>query len=455
MYCWIRYTDTGTRRYLLGLWVVFLFGCGVIESMAVLPFMVAWHAWFLARRHVTRTLPMIAVAVAFVTAHFWFAPKQVSGFYAMHLDGSIVTTTLEYWRMAAGSLGNNSVALAIAMAITVALLTFAIRATLRRDWIPLVFLGWAAAPLVPVLPLRDHITGYYATVPLIGVSMLVGYTLVGVRRPTRVVATILLGVYVIGAGMTTWQFSRWWHDRSKGIERLVRAVSDVRGQYPDRVILLEDVGRDMFEGQLYYMPFVPLGIRDVLLAPGSERLVEGLAHPEDYLASAGYASQLAQEHRLVVVRVNGDRVTRVTDAPAPSGEDTAAVPWRIEMNLARSDRYLLDGWYSAEVTGRWMGRHGTLTIHAPASGTAQLHVQGYCPPDALRHGPVHLTVTIDGQASPPVDLRAAGRFAFAFPVPAGSTGRLSMRVDLQLDQTFRPAMDQRDLGLFATSVEVQ
>lgn len=47
----------------------------------------------------------------------------------------------------------------------------------RRRWVAGFFAAWFVIVLSPLLPLRDHLTEYYLTIPLLGFSMLAAHGL--------------------------------------------------------------------------------------------------------------------------------------------------------------------------------------------------------------------------------------------------------------------------------------
>src|ERR687897_689224 len=66
----------------------------------------------------------------------------------------------------------------------------------RRERFALFGLVWFLATLAPILPLKNHISAYYLTVPCLGVAMVLGVA--AVRRPIWAMLPVL--VYVTGSG---------------------------------------------------------------------------------------------------------------------------------------------------------------------------------------------------------------------------------------------------------------
>jgi hypothetical protein len=196
------------------------------------------------------------------------------------------------------------------------------------------------------------------------------------------------------------------------------------------------------------------GIKDVFLDGRAYPWSGDVAQPEDFFVSRIYAAQLSAAGRLSIFRVDDDRLIDVTQSRVRSWPRLEGPAARVNLSDAQHSG-LLDGWEAAEPTGRWMGKTASVTIHTPESGDDLLYVAGYCPADALRGGPVRLTISIEGERQPPVDITRAARFSFSFRPPGGTIGRTSMRVDLDVDRTFRPNPNSPERGLLVTTIEVR
>jgi hypothetical protein len=77
-----------------------------------------------------------------------------------------------------------------------------------------------------------------------------------------------------------------------------------------------------------------------------------------------------------------------------------------------------------------------------------LHVEGFCSARQIEEGPLAVTVSVDGQAYPPVLLdRGDAAFKFSFPLPSELVGKERIEVSVEVDRTFTVASDPRPLGL--------
>src|SRR6202008_1289781 len=83
--------------------------------------------------------------------------------------------------------------------ILAALAAFTVAQVRRGKKAPLFFAAWFGILLAPVLPLRNHLSEYYLTLPTIGLAMLAGWALVSDWRspPLRkAAAAALLLIYL-------------------------------------------------------------------------------------------------------------------------------------------------------------------------------------------------------------------------------------------------------------------
>lgn len=325
----VLYADTGRSKYLYAQWAVFLFGLGVIESIVVYPLMAAAFAILYARTATRHALSMVAVSLAFVLARLWLAPAQDSGPYALHLGFSLLRTLFAYWQLAAGS-GDSAAQIGVAAAVTGVLVVFAARRVLQRDYLPLLFLAWFILPLAPVLPLRDHVTGYYLTIPFLGIAALSGHAVAvwwngpGWRRPWFSTAvTILTAGYILVSARATDFASRWWYARSKRVEMTFEVVAAAHAGHPGKVIVLEDVDNDLFWSCVIYRPFRLAGVTEVYLAPGAGSRVTipgSFPRLSEWMLSSPAARTLKDQDRLVVLQLTNAGFVDITNSWSPPVE---------------------------------------------------------------------------------------------------------------------------------------
>ncbi|MEO7649073.1 MAG: hypothetical protein ABIZ80_01275, partial [Bryobacteraceae bacterium] len=87
---------------------------------------------------------------------------------------------------------------------------------------------------------------------------------------------------------------------------------------------------------------------------------------------------------------------------------------------------------------------------------AKLELNVYCVPEQVRSGPLRLTVTADGARLAPAEIAKCGQMLQrTFNLPASLAGKETIEVVVEVDRTFRPADETRDLGLVFGSFEVK
>jgi hypothetical protein len=241
----LRHVETG--RWSLYIWqcVVFLLGFGALETIVAYPLVVGAYCLLAARRHAWKALPLAAPSALYAAAHLWLIPRAASGPYALHFDQTVLATLWKYTAWLLGPvrysevapLGGTAAAVtAVAMAATlVAAVGFA-RGNDRA--LGLFGLAWFVLTLAPVLPLRDHASDYYLTIPAIGLAIAVAAV---VRAAPRFGRAAWLAVYIwcsigfVRAGMVT------LYDRSQAARQFIAAVQEIRRQHPGKTILLTGV----------------------------------------------------------------------------------------------------------------------------------------------------------------------------------------------------------------------
>lgn len=437
----LRHIETGERRYYVFMWFAFLAGFGAMESNVVFPMLAASYTLLCAPRYFRKTLPLLAASAAYTVFHFAIAPRQPSGPYAMHFDISIVRTFWSYWRWAFEPLNMNAFtglpewsAKAFMAMATLALIVWVARQSLG---LPHVLVLWFGILLAPVLPLRDHVTDYYLTLPLIALAMLAACALARAYESTRqwkILATVLLATYLAQSVPSARGAAKWWHDRTIEAKRLVLPVFALHEKDPARLIVLEGVDDTLFWSAVAHYPFrLPAGTY-VYLAPGSEARVA--ARPEtgfdvaNFVLPAGRKREDFLLYNAATGRL-GEPPSRRVDAADPAQAS-----------------HLGAGWYEGESGHRWMSGRATVRMAAPSDAAQRLYLNGYCPAALLSSGPVGMTVLVDGQALQPARLTAGDQpFTFDFALSTSLAGKLNMEVAVELERTFRVPSDTRDLGV--------
>jgi hypothetical protein len=283
-----RYLDSGLRRDLALSWAAYAASFGAMETSAVFPALATAMCLAVAREKLRLALWFWPASILFFLLHMKLVPKMAGGSYGMHFDGSVAVSLGRYWlwcfepvNLAAFTWFTEPVARWAAAAFSFLLAIFVLGRARRGDFIPLLFLAWFAILLGPVLPLKDHVTDYYLTVPLSALAAL-GATAFAAswshRYPVRAGAVLMLVYYLAISIPSAHGAARWWHQRGQAAERLVRHVFAVRSANPGKILLLDGVTDEQFWSALAHYPFVERGKTYVYLTPGTERRIQ--PHPE-------------------------------------------------------------------------------------------------------------------------------------------------------------------------------
>lgn len=459
----LRHIETGDRRYWFWQWAVFLLGFGALEINVVYPALAVAYTLCCARSFVKKALWLFVASGAYTALHMWIAPKETSGSYAMYFDGRLFETLGEYLTWAAGPIrltllyvqgGWLTFAVWATGAILLALAAFAAWQISRRRLLAAFFIAWFLILIAPVLPLRDHVTGYYVMLPAIGFAGLGAWAFAtawsaGWRWRTPAIAFV--AVYLACNVVVVREAVAYNYQRSQQIGRLVWGVEQVSRMHPRKAILLTNISSDLFWGGVFDRPFRMIGASEVYLAPGSEGVIE--KHPElgdimPYILPPGAALRALDEGRAVVYAFEGGRLRNKTTlfhviAKARWTED---MPQRVDAGEPLFAAQMGPEWYEIESGFRWMPKKATVKLGGPKSAQEKLHVSGFCAGALLEKGPVSMTVMIDGLQLDAVKLEKAGRFDASFVLPPQFLKAREVTVAVEVDRVHVESGGGRPLG---------
>jgi hypothetical protein len=469
----LLHIETGKRRYYALQWVSFLLGFGALEIIVVYPAIAASYAFLAARKHFRKTLWLFPPSALYVFVHWHYAPAPAAGPYMMHWDAGILATLWTYWQWTLGPARLDLasivlpgwIVLAATLALTLALLGFASYQLRRQNWAVAFPLLWFLILLAPVLPLRDHLSDYYLTMPAIGMAILGAWATVAAWRSrwyARTAAVLLAAIYVASSLPVARAVTRWNYRLARESRGLVQGLVRARQLHPGKLILLTDVPSDLFWGTVYHKAYLVAGVQDVYLAPGSEESIQ--PHPEldavsNYVLPSAVALRALDEDRAVVYSDEGDRlrnVTQVVRATARARWGEPKLPSRIDAGSPLFADQLGQSWYPVEGTYRWMPKRATAFLRGPTAPGEQLHLSGFCPVQLVKTKPLILTASVDGVVVGQAQISKAGApFDLAFPMPVPSVGKAKVEVTLEVDRTFVVPSDGRTLGLVFGTIAVR
>jgi hypothetical protein len=473
LYLLMRYTETGERRYKIGEWVVFLLGFGALELNVVYPALAAGYTLLspydgppglpTRRRRALGTLPMFAVSILYTAIHTWVAPPSTTGGYAMHFGASLLRTLAVYWTWSVGPvyletpphLRHWMLITAIAI-VSLGLLVFLVR-KLRAGYTAALFgIVWYLVTFAPTLPLRDHMTEYYPYIPVIGLAWLGAWGLTEAWNrggAARTAAVALAALYVALVVPRTVRASYWNYGLTEKAHDLVAGVARARQLHPGKAILLDNVDEGEFLNAIRDKAFALIHAQQIYLTPGSEKRLTQDAEwgrVEDYVLDPSVAVQALDRGEAEVYDVRGGTLRNITSQYRLTLQ-SAGLPLRVSVSDSLTAYLLGSGWYALDIDHRWMGKRATLRLGAPAEPERRLYVTGY---SAEALGPAEMKVLVDGVALPAASVRP-GPFSVAFGLPDSVAGKSEMQVAVEVNKTFRPPGDPRDLGLSFGVFEVR
>jgi hypothetical protein len=285
-YWFIVYTQTGEKRYYLWQGAAFVLGFGALEINVVYPALVAIYALCFARRHLIRTVPLFIVSAAYALLHRSIAPAQTTDVYRMYFDSSLLWTFFTYCKWATGV---DRLVIALMrpawpfIAMECVVIACLLMVVLVKGKPALLFIGWFVIVLAPLLPLRNHISNYYLTVPTIGLAMLGAWGISSAwerGRGAGIAASVVALLYAVPMIWDTRMESRFNYLASTQVKALVLGVQSVHQANPGKMILLTGISDRLFLTGIYDDPFRVLGIPNVFVA--------GKTSPDDVTGALVY-----------------------------------------------------------------------------------------------------------------------------------------------------------------------
>lgn len=479
---YIRYLDTGERKFWWWQLVVFSLGFGALEINVVYPALAA--AWLLFADiqsrdrkgevgRLTTILPQAAISILYFIAHRLAVPLPATGVYTLHFDTSVLKNLALYWKWSivpeALERFGHSHRLGILALVTgsLSITAYFVTELHNRRHTVLFFLSWFAITLAPVLPLSDHRSAYYLTIPSIGLAMLGAAAAGQYWRSSfmqRAFMTIPIGVYFFVMIPVTRAETRWWLDQSLQVRTLVLGVVAATHTHPGKVIVLDGVSTELYNISLEASPFPSFGISDVYLTPESALTIHPSALPEGFAALLPAPEALwhgITHDEVVVYSLESDRLRNITKAYARQMASRAVdlvssdrLPSRVDVGNTLYSWLLGPAWLPPEGGVRWMPGSATLRLGVPPGGGASLELDGTCPETQLLAAPRHLMVLVDGV--PVGDTRIydpESDFRRLFPMPAVLAGRKSVEVEIRVDPVDRK--DGQDYGLVFGNIAIR
>ena len=474
----MRWDETGQRKFWWWQLVVFGLGFGVMEVNVVYPALTAAYAVFVARKEhrrrlLTSVVPLAVISVVYFIVHRMVAPLSTSGGYSIQVDARMFQGLGIYWRwtiLAKAWLENGQPRwweLAFFWITTAALLYFIVREAANRRYIVLFFVFWFLTALAPMLPLPDHRDDYYLTIPLIGFASLAAWGVVQawqsrVSYAAGIAALIVVAAWIVPMIMTTRSGVAAWIDRSREAQNLVLGVVAAHETHPDKAIVLDGMTTPLYNDVVGQFAFYPFGVRTVYMTPAAASRIQPEDSPEilEKLVLGQAIMKHAVTHdEVVVYSFLGDHLRNITrdwQRKSLIPEDIMdREPRRVEVGDSLWAYLLGPEWYPLEPGFRWMPRRATVRLGGPKEPGARLLLAGYCPEEQLKTGPLHLLVSVDGIPLKNAEIdNPETDFRRLFDIPASLTGRASVEVAITVDKVFHDA-GGRELGLDFGTIAIE
>lgn len=466
--CLLRWLETGTGGWFTAQTGFFLLGFGALEVAVVYPALATVWCWLEGRRLPRALLWLWLASAVFTAAHMLLIPKPAEGVYARHWDLSMARSYAQYWSLAlAGDLDPAHWPIpwlprrVVAALVGLAALVWLALAWRTRNRLALFGLAWFTVTIAPVLPLRDHVMDYYVAIPSIGVAWLAATALAAAWR-SGVAAVVLmslpLGLHLLYGGAAHRTASQWRYQWGLDARYLFHALERAVEAHPGKLITVTGIGNNLFWSgfadslNLFDARICldPVSAEAVRVPPGFPGLDKEICSPAELGEAAGtrrLAAYRWEARRLkAITKLYVHRMPRAWLGLPPSRmdlEDPAFAPW------------LGDGWHSPEAGGRWMALRATATVAAPDRAGRRLSIYGYRPPESLTR-PVWLRARVDGVEAGRILLDASNAsFRLELPLPAPRPGVHALRLELEVDRTFRAPGDRRELGVVVSRIAWQ
>ena len=463
-YLFLRYTETGQRKFYWPQWITFVLGFGALEINAVYPAIAALYALIFARRYLMSTLPMFAVSGAYALVHRIAAGSQQDFYYDMDFHvRALVKVFNQYWNILLGIPAFVHLhglarwwSVSGVFLLTAAILGFVAWQAWQRQFLPLFLLGWFLIILSPLIPLHNHVTDYYVCVPAIGIAMLAAYAMsLAWQRgwaPTVLAAALAL-LYLIPSARMSRQAQSYNFEQSRNVRSLIQSVAYAKRIHAGKTILLKDVDSDLFYSAIYDSPFHIFGWNDVFVVPEARAHITEDPHmgpadvyflPESAVAEAlnlGSAEVYAIENRRLR-NVTRAYTAMISARPAPQ------LPSAVDVGTAYFKDELGEGWFNLENGFRWSGKHAVIYMRGPASSGQKLYVHGFATEPQLALGPLHFSLAAGGHEEPAQVIdRTNSEFRFQYNLPDDLVGQPRIEIAFTLDRALHLPTDVRELGL--------
>ena len=460
-YCLVEFVHTGERRFWVWQWVAYLTGFLALEVSVVYPAVACLFVWIAGRQYFRRALWLWVPALAFTGLHFLLIPKTTTPVYKMTFDLGILTNLGHYAFKAVGPTELDKYIQGspgpwgwwIAIIASVLLVIFLSVCLLKREWLPLMGLAWFVLFFAPLLPLQNHVSEYYTTIPSFGFAMLIGCAFASAVRASWAIGIpviLFAGVFVYCEAMQTVEMEQWYRTHSGQMHTFLNGIDELAHRREVEAVFIAGVDDELYISGLLDDPFRLYGIRRAYLLPGSEAAIHSVPKESITLRTDHEtADRLIASGNTIVAAFDGRGIVDVTNIYRAMLNGRSKWTSVQTVDPVASSR-LGPGWHDVENGFRWMPRKATVKLDVPDAGTtAHLIVSVYCPQMLIDQagGKLELRAWIDGK---PFGTRPLpeGRNQLEFDaLSKDMAGRKQLEITLEVSHVVMPPGDGRELGV--------
>ena len=467
----LRYVDTGRVRHYVAMWSTFLLGFGALELNVVFPAIACLYTFLFARRYLMRVAPMFLVAVTYAVWHRSVGRSFANELYAMNYHPmSLIWTFAQYTWLSVTALAAARVVelpdtafYACSIGVLIALGGFVAWMLWKRQWLIVFFVGWYVITLGPYLPLANHVSDYYLTIPTIGLAMLGGWAIsLGWRARTarKAIAVVAVLLFAVPCVWQAWTLSHWYSAKSRRVRDLVRGVAAAHARSPKTMIVLHGVDDDLFWLGLFDQPEAALGLPKIYMTAETQATLSPLRNEDisDRFLPESVTVAAVQKGQAAVYDVSQRRLRNISSVYTrlkSVSNDAASLPRFIDAANPLFAPFLGEGWYEIADGLRWTTKRAVLRIAGPGSGGKNIRVRGRVVEAHTAAGPLSVTLWVN-ESKVGTQAIAQGTVVFElnFPLPAEVLAATEMMVALETNRTVSPATDPRPFGLAMGTVAV-
>ena len=470
LHFFIRFCDTGLRKYYALQWAVFLFGFGVLEENVVYPFLAATFSLLYARRYLAKALWMVPVSIVYAVLHHAFAKAAHEGIYAIELGAKTLPALSTYWIYSVWPLAFDTffqippaVALFEIGAVSLVLLGFVLLRNFRE---PAALLGvaWYLITIGPYLLVPNHICDYYPVVPTIGLAILAASAIkwaVSNGTIARIIAATMALSFVIPSGLTAYLQCRKARSESEAARSLIMPFDRLSSKSKNKTIFIQGIDDQLFQSTFYHAPFRLIGMQHVYMTPDDEAKLSpwvGRSDFSEYTRPEPEVLRSLYGGSGLAFRYAGLQVVNETVAYRTILKDklkSQGIPMSMEPANVLFEEYFKEGWHRVEDEHRWMSQRASFTIGSRNSTGQSLHVYATCTGPQQADAPFVMTARVNQLAigsSQRID-RCDAESDLLFPLPDGHGEQLEVTLSLNKASIFPP--DARMLGLVIRQIEVR